>query len=128
MRYYINICSQPLLHTPFLKASSLFGLATIRSPSLGLLIPTHTGSQCQVHSRRCSKPKALGHLHQIQLMDIKDSSQTVARISLQITPVPILRTLIQIVILRNERLKLGLNIYDLFGWKVEFDDRNAGSL
>src|SRR6266536_2496693 len=122
----IKPASSSSLSTPLLKTSSLSGLTTIRPPTLRLLISTHTGTKCQIYSRRRAKPKALRHLDQIQLMHIKNGPQTMTSVCLQITSIAIFRTLIQIVVLGNQFLELGLHVYYFLGGEIEFDDWDSG--
>jgi hypothetical protein len=59
-------------------------------------------------------------------MDIKNRSQIMPRIGLQIPPIPVLLTLIEIIVLRNELLELGLHLYYPLCGEVGFYDGDAG--
>jgi hypothetical protein len=49
-----------------------------------------------------------------------------ARIGLEIAPVPVLGRLIQVVVLADELLELRLHIDDLLGGELELDNGNTG--
>jgi len=45
---------------------------------------------------------------------------------MEVTPVPILGRLVQVVILGNELLQLGLHVDDFLGWELELADGDTG--
>ena len=59
-------------------------------------------------------------------MDVKNRSQTMTRISLQITPIPVLLTLIEIIVLRNDLPELGLYVHYPLCGEVGFYDGDVG--
>lgn len=68
----------------FQTVAVLPGLAPERSPASVLLVPLHARAELDVHPGRCGEPKALGHLDQVELVDVKDGPQTMRRISLEV--------------------------------------------
>lgn len=49
----------------------LFGLTSIRPPSILFLIPAHTRSKLNVHPRRRGEAKAFGNFDEIEFVDVK---------------------------------------------------------
>ena len=111
--------------TPLLEAPSLLGLTPIRPPALRLLIPTHARTDDQIYLRWYTEAEALGHLDQVQIMDIEDRAQAVAGIRLQVGPVAVLCALVQVVVLVDQLLELRLHVDDLLSREVELDDGHA---
>lgn len=74
----------------FQPMTILFWLTAITSPAPLLLVSLHTGTQLNVHPRWRGKAETLGHLDQIEFVHIKDGTETVRGVSLQIRPVAIL--------------------------------------
>ena len=103
-------------------------LRPIRPLRLNLLPPLHPRPKRNIHPRRRTKPKRLGHLHQIQLINIKYTPQSMACICLKITLIAVLSGLIQKVIGTNKFFELRLDVDNFLGGKVELDDRDAGLL
>lgn len=106
----------------------LLRLASIRPPALHLLILGHARAQLDIHAGRCRKPETLGHLDQIQLVHIKNTAQTVAGVRVQIRSVAILGGLVEVVVLADELLELGLDVEDFGGGELELDDGHARCL
>lgn len=106
----------------------LWWLTAIWPPALYLLVLVHTSAQLNVNPRRRREAKALGHLDQIQLANIKHTPQAVRRIGVQIGPVAFLCGLVEVVVLANELLELRLNVEDLGGGELEFHYGHAGCL
>lgn len=107
---------------------ALSRLATIGPSSLGVLIPAQPSRQCQVNSWWLRESKALGYLGQVKLMDVKNGPQAVAGISVEVGPVTLLGALVEVVVLADELLELGLDVEDLLGREVELHDRDASCL
>lgn len=75
---------------PPLKLGRVSGLATVAAPPLCLLVTAHAGAQRNVDAWRRCKSEALGHLDEIQLVDVKHRAQRVRRVRLEIGAVTIL--------------------------------------
>ena len=88
----------------------LLRLAAVCAPALDLLVAPHAGAQRDVDPRRRRKPKALGHLDQVQLVHVEDGPQAVRRVRLQVRSVPVLGRLVEVVVLGDERLQLALDV------------------
>lgn len=112
----------PLLIIP---PSPLLRLAPIRPPSLHLLLPAPARAHRDVHPWRHREPEALGHLGQVQLVDVEHRAQRVARVRVQVAAVAVLGALVEVVVLRDELLEQALDVGDLVGGEVELDDRHA---
>ena len=101
-------------------------LTPIRPPRLPLLLAiAHARPQLQIHPRRHGKPEPLRHGPQIQCLHIEHAPQAVARIRLQVAAIAILGRLVEVVVLPDQLLELGLHVQDLFRGEVEFDERHA---
>lgn len=107
---------------------TLSWLAAVRPAALLLLISAHAGTESDLYTRWDRETKALGNLSKIQLVDIKDATQRVRSIGVQIAAVTVLGTLVQVVVLTDELLELRLNVDDLVGGEVKLDNGNAGGL
>jgi hypothetical protein len=68
----------------------------------------------------------LGHLHHVQLLNIKHAAQTVGSICVKVRSVAILGTLVEIVVAPNELLQLGLHVEDLVLGEIVLDDGDLG--
>lgn len=70
-------------------------LAAIVPPSLLLLflVSAETGAELDINARRRRESESLGHLDKVQLVDIKDRSEGVGRICLEVSSVPVFRGL-----------------------------------
>lgn len=121
MKYYILIPFIPLI------LAHLFRLTAIRPPRLDLVTP-HAGSQLDIHARRRGEAKALGNLGQIQLLHVVHGPQAVAGVGVQIGLEGLLGALLQVVVLADELLELGLDVDDLLARELELDDGDAGGL
>ncbi len=66
-------------------------LTAVTSPALLLLAVAlvHAGAELNVDAGRGGEPKALGHLDEVEFVDVKDGPETVRGVSLQIRPVTI---------------------------------------
>lgn len=60
-------------------------------------------------------------------MDVEHGAQTVAGIGVEVAPVSLLRALVQVVVLRDELLKLGLDVENLLCGELVLDHGNASS-
>ena len=104
---------------------ALSRLAAICPPAFLLLIPTHARAQGDIHSRRHREPEALRHLVQIQPVDIKDRAERVTRVRLQVAAIAVLGAAVEVVVLSDEFLELGLHVDDAVGGEFEFDEGHA---
>jgi hypothetical protein len=68
----------------------LLRLTAIHPPPILLLVPRHARTKRNVHSRRCSKAKALRHLDEVELVHVEDTAEAVRRVGLQVTAVAVL--------------------------------------
>lgn len=59
-------------------------------------------------------------------MDIEHSAQAVAGIGVEVASVSLLGALVEVVVLRNEFLELGLDVHDLLGGKLIFNNGHTG--
>lgn len=100
-------------------------LTSIRPSALHLLILGHARAQLDIHPRRRRKSKTLGHLYQIKLVHIKDTTQRVTGVGMQIRSVAVFGRLVKVVVFANELFQLRLDIEDLGSRELEFDDGNA---
>lgn len=110
-----------------LVLAHLLRLAAIRPPRLHL-VPSHARPQLNVHPRRRGEAKALCNLDQVQLLHVVDGPQAVAGVGVQVGLEGVLGALLQVVVLADELLELGLDVDDLLPRELEFDDRDAGRL
>lgn len=112
-------------HKP-LPSPLLARLTPIRPPRLPLLLAiAHARPQLQIHPRRHGESKPLRHSPQIQRLHIEHAPQAVARVRLQIATIPILGRLVEVVVLPDQLLELGLHIQDFFRGEVEFHQGHA---
>lgn len=94
------IISLPLLSTGLVVfvalslelQSLLLGLAAVCSPAhlLLLLVPAQTRSELDVDPRRSREAKALGHFDQVELVHVKDGTERVGGVGLQVRTVAFL--------------------------------------
>lgn len=71
-------------------APAVLGLASITPPALFLVpLAVHARAELDVDARRRRKPEALGHFDQVELVHVKDRSEPVARICLQVGAVAV---------------------------------------
>ena len=103
-------------------------LAAVRPSSLNLPIPAHAGTKRQVDPRRRVKAEALGNLGQVQLVDVEHGAQAVARVRVEVAPVPLLGALVKVVVLRDQFLELGLDIEHLLRGELVLDYGHTGLL
>lgn len=117
------------LSIPFIPLilANLFRLATIRPPRLHL-IPSHASPQGNVHAWRRGEAKALCNLGQVQLLHVVHGPQAVAGVGVEVGLEGVLGALLQVVVLADELLELGLDVDDLFAGELEFDDGDPGCL
>ena len=94
-----------------LRPSPLWCLAPICPPSLNLLILAQARPQADVDPRRRGEAKALGHLHQVELVHVKHRPQAVRGICLEIRPVSVLGRFVEIVVFRDKGFELRLDVY-----------------
>ena len=100
-------------------------LTSILSPSptsISFLRTLHARTQRNVHPRRGAEPKASCQFDQVQLLNVKHASQTVRRVCIEVGAVAFLGRLVEVVVARDELFELGLDVEDLFGGEVEFDE------
>jgi hypothetical protein len=104
-----------------LKAAALPRLASVRPPALHLFA-AHGRVERNIYTRRCAEAKALGHLLEIQLVNVVDGAQAVAGVGVQVRLEGLLGALLQVVVLADELLELRLHVDDLLGGELELDD------
>lgn len=104
----------------------LSGLTAIRPPTFLFLIPTHARAERDIHPGRDREAEALGHFNQIELMDVEDGAERMAGVGLQVAAVAVLGAAVEVVILSDQFLELGLDVDDAFGGEFEFDEGHAG--
>lgn len=82
------------------QSSTVLGLTAVCAASLLLLllVTAQAGTQLNVDARRGIETKALRNLDEIKLVDIKDSTERVRGISLQVGSVTILGRLVSLVL------------------------------
>lgn len=69
----------------------LLRLTSISPSTTVLLISCHACTQLNVDSRWGYETEALRHFHEIELIDVEDTTEAVRCIGLQVRPVAILR-------------------------------------
>lgn len=103
----------------------LVRLASIWPPPLHLLVLSHARAQLDIHPWWGRESETLCHLHQIELVHVKHTSQAVACVRVQVRPVTFLGGLVEVVVLADELLELGLDVVNLGGGELELDDGYA---
>jgi hypothetical protein len=114
-----------ILPVPPRLLPALVRLPPILPASRALLVSAHACAELDVHSGRHVEAKALGDLFKIQRIHIKHAAETMARIRLQVASIAVLGGAMQVVVLTNQLLQLGLDVDDLLDGKVKFDHRYA---
>lgn len=117
----------PLIPLIPLVLAHLFRLAAIRPPRLHL-VPSHARAQLDIHSRRRREAKALCNLDQVQLLHVVDGPQAVAGVGVEVGLEGILGALLQVVVLSDELLELGLDVDNLLSRELELDDGDTSGL
>lgn len=97
----------PGLHGP----SPLLRLAPVRAPPFNFLVPPQACSKTDIDTRRRTKPKALGHLDEIQLMHVEHGAQAVRGVGLEIGSVAVFCGFVEVVVLCDEGFELGLDVW-----------------
>ncbi|TKW56812.1 hypothetical protein CTA1_6381 [Colletotrichum tanaceti] len=100
-------------------------LAAVRPPALRLLVAAHARADRDVDPWRRREAEALGHLGQVQLVDVEDGAQRVAGVRVQVAAVAVLGALVEVVVLVDELLQQRLDVGDLVGREVELHHRHA---
>lgn len=85
-------------------------------------------SEGDIHTRGRREAEALGHLGQVQLVDVVHGSQAVAGVCVQVGFEGLLGALLEVVVLADELLQLRLNVDNLLDGELKLDDGHAGRL
>lgn len=102
-------------------------LAAVCSSSLHL-VSRHGLAKRNVYAGRRCETKALGHLGEVELVDIVDGAQAVAGVGVEVRLEGVLGALLQVVVLANELLELRLDVLDLLGGELKLHDGHLGGL
>jgi hypothetical protein len=81
-----------------------------------------------VHSGRRREAKALCNFDQVQLLHVVDGPQAVAGVGVEVGLEGVLGALLQVVVLSDELLELGLDVDNLLSRELELDDGDTGGL